>query len=236
MDIIFFAILTVVLIIILKNSFGLRNDDDKKREEAINNFLRKQHNNLNSAYTHNVSDGYDENNTTDKIIDLNTFIVEKNSKTNFNDDLSDNVKKVLSSINFDKTAFLQGVESAIEMINTAFSQKDLKTLQYLLSKNIYDNFYKQIEELTKQNKVLISDLISILSSEIEDINVDKTKILINVIIKTEQINYIEDENKNVVQGNKKHIDTITEEWTFSRNIKSKENFWIVENIENLSND
>ena len=45
-----------------------------------------------------------------------------------------------------------------------------------------------------------------------------------------------DENKNVVQGNKKHIDTITEEWTFSRNIKSKENFWIVENIENLSND
>ena len=139
----------------------------------------------------------------------------------------------MEAINFNQDNFLKGVESAVEMINEAFSNKDIDTLKNLLSSDIFNSFEKKIDDLTSHGKVLKSSLISIQSKKIDNITAKDNKILIDVLLEMEQINFIENMEKQVVMGDKKRIDIVKEKWTFERNIKSKTNFWIVNNISSL---
>lgn len=220
MDIIFFFILTIFFIYKLKNTLGTRNDDDEKRKQAVENFLR-QINNQN-------------------IVDLNSFTYKTNNVNKNNIDklditfqTTDDIKSKLLKINFNEKNFLIGVESAIEMVNEAFSNKDLITLQKLLSQNVYNNFKKQIDILTEQNKFLKTSLISIKEKNIKEILSVSNMIKISVYVEMEQINFIENEKHEVIFGSKKKIENMKEIWTFERDINSKENFWIIDNINSI---
>ena len=221
MDIIFFFILTIFFIYKLKNTLGTRNDDDEKRKQAVENFLR-QINNQSS------------------IIDLNSFTYKTNNVNKNNIDklditfqTTDDIKSKLLKINFNEKNFLIGVESAIEMVNEAFSNKDLITLQKLLSQNVYNDFKKQIDILTEQNKFLKTSLISIKEKNIKEILSVSNIIKISVYVEMEQINFIENEKHEVIFGSKKKIENMKEIWTFERDINSKENFWIIDNINSI---
>ena len=126
-----------------------------------------------------------------------------------------------------------GVEKAIEMVNEAFSNNDEETLRTLLTTKIFTNFQKQISNLKKENKTLKSSVISFIANKIEDIKLTEKNILIKVYVKMEQINYIVNDKNEVIAGSKKNIGIIEEKWTFKKELKSKDNFWIVEDIENV---
>ena len=49
----------------------------------------------------------------------------------------------------------------------------------------------------------------------------------------EQINYIVNDKNEVIAGSKKNIGIIEEKWTFKRLAEFENNFWIVEDIENV---
>ena len=221
-DILLFLFITIFFIYKLKNSFGKRTDDDLKREKSIEEFFKQK-------YQANV-----ETIDSTNVIDITNKIYQENKiKLDLDFDVPNNVKVKLKAINFDQDNFLKGVESAVEMINEAFSNKDIDTLKNLLSSDIFNSFEKKIDDLTSHGKVLKSSLISIQSKKIDNITAKDNKILIDVLLEMEQINFIENMKKQVVMGDKKRIDIVKEKWTFERNIKSKTNFWIVNNISSL---
>ena len=120
------------------------------------------------------------------------------------------------------------------MVNDAFSNKDIDTLKSLLSEHVFENFKKQIDTLINQNRILKSSLISFLSSKINNIYIENKTILIDVLFEMEQINFVEDKDGKVIMGNKKKIEKVKEKWVFEKKISSKDNFWIINNIENIN--
>ncbi len=221
-DILLFLFITIFFIYKLKNSFGKRTNDEESRRKSIEEFFKQK---------------YPENNEaidSTNVVDITNRVHSENKvELNLDFEVPSNVKSKLAAINFNQDNFLKGAESAVEMINEAFSNKDIDTLKNLLSKDIFNDFKKKIDDLTSHDKILKSSLISIQSKKIDNITVKDDKILIEVSLKMEQINFVENKDKQVVMGDKKRIDTVKEKWTFERDIKSKANFWIVNNISNL---
>lgn len=226
-DILFFLLLTVFFIFKLKSSFGMKNEEDKKvRDKTIEEFFKEKYG----------------QNTTVEVVDCKNVvdITDKIKKTaekiksdfSFDFEITDAVKEELNNIGFNKTNFLKGAENAVEMINEAFSNKDEETLRTILGTKLFISFKKQIDDLNSEGKSLKSSLISILSKDITNIRLVNKNILIDMAFKMEQINFIENDKKEVIVGNKKKIDVIQEKWTFKRDKNSKQNFWLVENIEN----
>lgn len=225
-DIVVFFVITLFIILKLKSVLGTRNDTDNVRQKTLDEFFKNQMN-KNSVKSNNA-----------EIIDITNQINknkdDKNKNLELDIEVDDNIEKELKKINFDEKKFLKGAENAVEMINEAFSNKDLETLQELLSTKLYNNFKKQIEELNNQNRILKSSLISFLSKKIEDIKIINKNICINMLFEMEQINFVEDQDGNIIMGNKKQIQKVKEKWTFEKKTNDKTNFWIIKNIENIN--
>ncbi|MDD2840029.1 MAG: Tim44/TimA family putative adaptor protein [Rickettsiales bacterium] len=230
-DILFFLLLTVFFIFKLKSSFGTKNDEDKKvRDKTVEEFFKEKYGKNTKVQIVNAENVVD---ITDKI----KKTVDKQTKADFefNFAITDVVKEELQNIEFDEKNFLKGAENAVEIVNEAFSKKDEETLKTMLGTKLFTHFIKQIEDLNSKGRSLKSSLISVLSREIIDIKIVNKNILIKVNFKMEQINFIENEKKEVVLGNKKKIEIIQENWIFKRAVKSDKNFWIVDDIENVKN-
>ena len=230
MDIVFLIVFAAIIIFKLKSVLGTRNDSDNIRQKTLEEFFKNKINEANKTQT--------TQSTTDaKIIDITDQITKNNhpqAEFKLNIDVADNVKKELEKINFNEDKFLKGAENAVEMVNDSFSNKDLETLKELLTTQVYNNFKKQIDELSNQNRVLKSSLISFLSNKINDIIVKNKMINIDVVFEMEQINFVEDKDGNVIMGSKKKIQKVKEKWTFEKKTGDKTNFWLIKNIENIA--
>ena len=219
LDILFFLFMTLFFIFKLKNTIGLKDDNDI-RQKTIDEFLKEK---LSKNGTQTANE---------KVINIEQ--IKKKNSIKLTIDVDDNVKKELTKINFNEDNFLKGSQNAVEMVNDAFSNKDIDTLKSLLSEHVFENFKKQIDTLINQNRILKSSLISFLSSKINNIYIENKTILIDVLFEMEQINFVEDKDGKVIMGNKKKIEKVKEKWVFEKKISSKDNFWIINNIENIN--
>ena len=219
LDILFFLFITLFFIFKLKNTIGLKDDNDI-RQKTIDEFLKEK---LSQNGTQTANE---------KVINIEQ--IKKKNSIKLTIDVADNVKKELTKINFNEDNFLKGSQNAVEMVNDAFSNKDIDTLKSLLSEHVFENFKKQIDTLINQNRILKSSLISFLSSKINNIYIENKAILIDVLFEMEQINFVEDKDGKVIMGNKKKIEKVKEKWVFEKKISSKDNFWIINNIENIN--
>lgn len=213
-----FAAVAIFLFIKLRNAFGVRDENDEKRKQTADDFLKK--------YKDNIID------ITNTKKDIND---NKNNQNdyNFGFALDKNIKDKLNKINFDEKTFLQGAENAMEMINEAFSNKDLDTLKNILDKDSYKNFKKKIDALG--DRTAKSSLIAVKEKKIDNITSEGDNLYIDVYFKTQQINYIEDKDGNVIFGSKKDKNDVIEIWVFTKDVKSKENFWQLSSIEERQN-
>jgi predicted lipid-binding transport protein (Tim44 family) len=121
--------------------------------------------------------------------------------------LTENEKKleiVYKKVNsFDHKTFLEGAKKAFEIIITAFNKGDKKTLNGLVSKDVYAAFETAIDSGSNNPN---SQFYSLIVDGIEDAKVENGKITIAVNFISEQI--LSDNEANVV----KNKDT----WVFER--------------------
>ena len=121
--------------------------------------------------------------------------------------LTENEKKleiVYKKVNsFDHKTFLEGAKKAFEIIITAFNKGDKKTLNGLVSKDVYAAFETAIDSGSNNPN---SQFYSLIVDGIEDAKVESGKITIAVNFISEQI--LNDNEENVV----KNKDT----WIFER--------------------
>ena len=85
---------------------------------------------------------------------------------------------------FDHKAFLEGAKKAFEIIITAFNKGDKKTLNSLVSKDVYSAFEKAIDSGSNNPN---SQFYSLVVDGIEDAKVEGGKITIAVNFISEQI-------------------------------------------------
>jgi len=129
--------------------------------------------------------------------------------------------------NFDQHGFVEGARGAFEMILTAFAGDDRETLKNLLTAEVYQNFESALDARKAAGETLETTLIGIGSLEIIDAALDNKMAEVTVRIVSEQVNVTCDADGEVVDGDSNYIDTITDVWTFERDISSNSPIWFL---------
>ena len=145
---------------------------------------------------------------------------------------SENMSKidvVLSQIpNFDADKFLSSAQRAFEMIITSFAKGEIEILKPLLNAKIFKNFEKVIKQRKEDNITAETDFVGFNSVEITNAEVDdKNNAKITVRFVSEQANVLRDAAGEVIEGDENFIQSITDIWTFERNINSKSPNWLL---------
>ena len=113
--------------------------------------------------------------------------------------LTENEKKLevvyMKSNSFDHKVFLEGAKKAFEIIITAFNKGDKKTLNNLVSKDVYTAFETAIDSGSNNPN---SQFYSLIVDGIEDAKVEGGKITIAVNFISEQI--LGDNEENIVKN------------------------------------
>ena len=116
--------------------------------------------------------------------------------------------------NFDHKNFLEGAKFAFETIINAFNKGEKKTLQTLLTKNVYSSFEKAIED--KKNNPNFQ-FYSLTIDGVEEVVLDKN--LINITLKITSEQFKNDDETTITKKQ--------DSWTFQKNIDSKSSMWLL---------
>lgn len=126
---------------------------------------------------------------------------------------------------FDPEGFVEGSKKAFEIIVSAYARGDDDALRPLLDPKVYGNFARAIDERNEAGESLETTLVDIRSAEMLEAGMEDTTALVTVKIVSEQINVTRDRSGEIVYGDPKQIDTITDIWTFARDTQSVDPNW-----------
>jgi predicted lipid-binding transport protein (Tim44 family) len=129
--------------------------------------------------------------------------------------------------NFDAANFLEGAKAAYEMIVTAFAQGDRKTLKDLLSKEVYEGFERAITERERRGERVETTFVSIDKSEMAGAELQGKTAQIVVRFLSQLITVTRDASGTVVDGSSDQVAEVTDVWTFSRILGSRDPNWLL---------
>ena len=234
MDILFFAALAVFIIFKLREQLG-KVDEEQKRD-SIKKFVKEQ-TKIGGAIkeVNNKNDSQSINPSQEELHKISKQPIDEKSQKIF-DALDDNIKigleLSLKKANLSAAMFLDGAKSAFETIIITFSSGDLNTLKSLLSEKIFIQFQTSVAERISKNESLNTKIISIDEVNIINSKIEGKFVYITIVFKSKQINYIENNNKEVISGSKIDINTVVDNWTFKKDYKSKNPNWLLSSTNN----
>ncbi|HEX4297851.1 MAG TPA: Tim44/TimA family putative adaptor protein [Devosia sp.] len=126
---------------------------------------------------------------------------------------------------FSPKAFLEGAKQAYEMVVTAFATGDRKTLKSLLDKDVYDGFEHAIGEREAAGKKIDFTFVGLPKVEITTAELDKRDARVAVTFHAEIVSVTRDKSGAVVDGDTDKVQTIADEWTFARPLRSRDPNW-----------
>lgn len=121
--------------------------------------------------------------------------------------------------------FLNGVRMAYEMIVMAFADGDRKSLKGLLSKEVFDGFDAAISEREARGEVVKSTFVGIERSDLTQAAVKDSEAQVTVRIVSQLISATYDRAGTLIDGDQEAVAEVTDIWTFSRDIRSRDPNW-----------
>lgn len=128
---------------------------------------------------------------------------------------------------FSATAFLEGAAKAFEMIVAAYAKHDTDTLKPLLSADVYARFAATIQEREERGETMETELVVLKPPRLEHIDVNDNRATLDVRFQSEQVNVVKDKSGTVIEGDREHVDSVTDIWSFMRDLSSADPNWIL---------
>ncbi|WP_316858399.1 Tim44/TimA family putative adaptor protein [uncultured Cohaesibacter sp.] len=127
--------------------------------------------------------------------------------------------------NFDPKSFIAGARTAYEMIVTAYAQGDRKTLKKLLASDVFTGFSAALDE-REANKLRVEfTFIGIDKSSIIEAEVAGKDAQITVRFVSSITSCTKDDIGHVIEGDPNAVEEVTDIWTFSRDVTSRNPNW-----------
>lgn len=126
---------------------------------------------------------------------------------------------------FDPDRFIEGAKMAFEMIVTAFAKGDEKALQPLLAPNVFDSFAADIRRRRDAGETRETTVAGIRQARIHEARLEGREARVTVLIVSEQINVTRDRAGNVIDGDPRQAETVSDLWTFARDTRSRDPNW-----------
>jgi len=126
---------------------------------------------------------------------------------------------------FDVKSFIAGARSAYEMIVTAYAEGDRRALKNLLAREVYDGFETVIWEREGRGETAETRFVSIDASEITAAELRGKTAQITLRFVSQLVSATRDRNGNVIDGSAEKVTSVTDVWTFARDVSSRDPNW-----------
>lgn len=121
--------------------------------------------------------------------------------------------------------FLDGAKNAYEMIVMAFAQGDRRTLKDLLSSEVYESFDGAIRDREQRGEAIERKFVGIDKAELVSAEMVGRAASLTVRFISQIISVTRDKAGSVVDGSPETITEVTDVWTFSRDLSSRDPNW-----------
>lgn len=143
-----------------------------------------------------------------------------------NSELAKSLTEVMrADPSFDPTQFLEGAKVAYEMVVAAFAEGDEATLQQLVDDEVFESFRRSIAERKERGEKAETTLIAINKADIIEADVKRGVEQVTVRFASELITVVRDADGDIVEGDPETVRDVTDIWTFSRQIASRDPNW-----------
>ena len=210
MDIVFLGIIVLLLINRLRSVLGTRPEKDETPRSSS------------------------------KVVDISEYRTLENSDVRLEQDLSaagdfEQDAEILQTLNkikeahptFDLADFMRKAPRAFEYIALAFAKGNKTDLSPMLSRDIYKRFEKAIDDRAARKETAEFSLIGFKSIKLTQANLIGNLVELTVEFETEQTNILKNEQGEVILGDPTYIETVTDVWTFRRDMKSSSPVWVL---------
>jgi len=126
---------------------------------------------------------------------------------------------------FNGTEFLAGARAAYEMIVTAYAAGDRRQLKDLLAREVYEGFEAAIKEREQRGEKIESRFVSIETAELIAAELRSKTSQITVRFVSQLVSVTRDRSGAVIDGSPDKVTTVTDVWTFARDISSRDPNW-----------
>jgi predicted lipid-binding transport protein (Tim44 family) len=126
---------------------------------------------------------------------------------------------------FDVKQFIAGARSAYEMIVTAYAEGDRRALKNLLAREVYDGFESVIREREGRGETAETRFVSIDATEITASELRGKTAQITLRFVSQLVSSTRDRNGNVIDGSADTVTSVTDVWTFARDVISRDPNW-----------
>jgi predicted lipid-binding transport protein (Tim44 family) len=126
---------------------------------------------------------------------------------------------------FDAKHFITGARAAYEMIVTAFSQGDRRSLKNLLAKEVYDGFEAAIRDRESRGEKAETRFVSIDKSDLIGAEVKGKTAHVTVRFVSQLVSVTRDKDGNTIDGSPDKVTDVTDVWTFARDLSSRDPNW-----------
>jgi predicted lipid-binding transport protein (Tim44 family) len=126
---------------------------------------------------------------------------------------------------FTASSFLRGANAAYEMVLEAFAAADKAALKPLLSKDLADNFNSAIDTRLAKGDTMKFQFVGVKSATIKEAALNGNKAQVGIQFISEMISATVDKQGTVQEGDDKSIRSVTDVWTFERDVTSRDPNW-----------
>ena len=126
---------------------------------------------------------------------------------------------------FTPRAFVEGAKLAYEAVLDAFAKGDKAGLKNLLSKEVFDGFARAIDARAAQGQRVESRFVGIDKATIQQASLVGSKATVTMAFASEVITATYDKAGQVIEGDPKQIQDVTDVWTFERDVTSRNPNW-----------
>jgi predicted lipid-binding transport protein (Tim44 family) len=126
---------------------------------------------------------------------------------------------------FDAKHFIAGARSAYEMIVTAYAEGDRRALKNLLAREVYDGFEAVIREREARGETAETRFVSIDTTDITAAELRAKTAQITLRFVSQLVSATRDRNGNVIDGSADKVTSVTDVWTFARDVTARDPNW-----------
>lgn len=126
---------------------------------------------------------------------------------------------------FDPEGFIGGAKVAYEMVVTAFAEGDRKTLKKLLAADVFNGFVAAIDERESLDHRVDFTFVGINKASILEAELAGKEATITVRFISSITSCTKDDIGHVIEGDPNAVEEVTDIWTFSRTVSSRNPNW-----------
>lgn len=126
---------------------------------------------------------------------------------------------------FDPEEFLRGGKQAYEMIVMAFAEGNRRMLKDLLSKDVFEGFAQAITDREKRGEIIDQSFVGINKADIVEAELRNGEAYVSVKFVSQLISATRDRGGEVIAGDPQRIKEVTDIWSFSRDVTSRNPNW-----------